>query len=409
MIDHERFLSSAARNFQESAIRKAGALAATNPDLISFSAGYPAPDTFPWDQLQDVSRELLTSQDGTVLQYGATRGYRPLIEQVVQRLTSSGITTTPDRIVITTGSQQGLDLIGRVLLDPGDVVLVELPTYSGAIAAFHNLQAELVGVAQDAEGLSVDALADTIDRLAASGRRARFIYLTPNFQNPTGTLMSPQRRRQLLDAAARDDLLIVEDDPYGSIYFEDTTTPEHTRPLKADDADERVVYLGTISKTLVPGLRVAWLVAPAAIIQRVELAKQATDLCTGVFDQRLVHASLERGIVDALAPRLRVVYQRKRTVMEYALREQLRGRARWATPRGGFFLWVDFGEGVDDRSLFERAVAHGVSFVMGSAFFVDGGGHQFARLAFSAPSHDQIREGVRRLALASNLDAGQVR
>jgi 2-aminoadipate transaminase len=402
MIDHDRFLSTAARNFLESAIRKAGALAATVPDLISFSAGYPAVETFPWDQLKELSDELLMSRDGDVLQYGATRGYRPLIAQVVERLSSSGIAAAAEEVIITTGSQQGLDLIGRVLLDPGDVVLVELPSYSGAIAAFHNLQAALVGVPQDEEGLSITALHATVRELEAAGRRARIIYVTPNFQNPTGILMSRARRRQLLAAAAEHDLLIVEDDPYGTIYFEDTTTADDTRPIKADDSEARVVYLGTISKTLVPGFRVGWMVAPAPIALRVELAKQAIDLCTGVFDQRLVHAALERGLVDAIAPRLRAVYQRKRTVMEYALREHLRGRARWTSPRGGFFLWVDFGDGVDDRELFSRAVAHRVSFVIGSAFFVNEEGHQFARLSFSAPSHDRIREGVRRLADALN-------
>jgi DNA-binding transcriptional MocR family regulator len=406
MTDHSRFLSTAARQFQESAIRKAGALAATVPDLISFSPGYPAHETFPWDELKGISAELLASREGDVLQYGATRGYRPLIEQVRQRLATMGITAAFEEVVITNGSQQGLDLAGRVLLDPGDVALVELPAYSGAIAAFQNLQATLVGVPQDAEGISIAGLNTAIEELASSGRRARFVYVTPNFQNPTGALMSPARRQQLLAAAAEHDLLIVEDDPYGSIYFEDVTSAADTRPIKADDADGRVVYLGTISKTLVPGLRVAWMIAPAAITERVELAKQATDLCTGVFDQRLVHVSLERGIVDALGPKLRAVYQRKRTVMEYAMREQLGGRARWASPRGGFFLWVDFGEGIDDRALFARAVANQVSFVMGSAFFVNGEGHRFARLSFSAPSHDRIREGVRRLARAVDAVSG---
>jgi 2-aminoadipate transaminase len=409
-MDHEKFLSTAARQFEESAIRRTGALAGRVPDLISFAPGYPAAEMFPWPELAAITRDLLEKHDGNVLQYGPTRGYRPLIEQVIVSLGARGITTTPDEMLITTGSQQGLDLIGRVLLDPDDVVLVELPTYSGAIAAFRNLQATLVGVAQDEDGLSIEALDATVAQLTSSGRRARCVYVTPNFQNPAGLLMSMPRRQALLEAAARHDLLIIEDDPYGSLYFEDTTRFEETRPIKADDTDGRVVYLGSISKTLVPGFRVAWLVAPPLIAGKVELAKQAADLCSGVFDQRVVHAALERGIVAALAPRLRSHYQEKRTVMEQALRATVGDRVHWSQPRGGFFLWVEFPEHVDDRELFDRAVDRRVSFVIGSAFYVNpltGSdqvvSHRHARLAFSAPTDDRIREGIRRLAGA--LDA----
>jgi 2-aminoadipate transaminase len=402
-MDHQNFLSAAASAFEESAIRKAGTLAGRVPDLVSFAPGYPAAEMFPWEQLQAITRDLLERRDGEVLQYGATRGYRPLIERVVDSVNERGINTSVEEVIITTGSQQGLDLIGRVLLDPGDVVLVELPTYSGAIAAFRNLQASLVGIPQDEEGLSIEALETTTDRLRSSGRHVRVVYVTPNFQNPTGLLMSAARRQALLELAARRDLLIVEDDPYGTLYFEDTTRVEDTRPIKADDREGRVVYLGSISKTLVPGLRVAWLVAPAAIGSKVELAKQAADLCSGVFDQRIVHLALERGVVAAIAPALRTHYQDKRTVMEQALRDRLPGRVRWSQPRGGFFLWAEFEQGVDDRELFDRSVEQRVSFVQGSAFYVNGGGHRFARLSFSAPSHDRIRAGVARLRVA--LDA----
>lgn len=400
MIEHRQFLSTAALNFQESAIRKTGALVGRIPDLVSLAAGVPATEMFPWEDLQGISRELFASRESSVLQYGATRGYRPLIDQLVAYLAESGVRTRPEEYIITSGSQQGLDLAGRVLLNPGDVVLVELPTYSGAVAAFHNQQAALVGVAQDEEGLSIDALETTVARLAAEGARPRFVYVTPNFQNPSGILMTPARRLGLLEAAARLDLLILEDDPYGSIYFDDTTRVEETRPIKADDAEGRVIYLGTISKTLVPGFRVAWMVAPPAITERVELAKQAIDLHSGAFDQRVVHAALERGIVQSLAPKLRAHYQAKRTVMEEALREELGDRVRWTQPRGGFFLWAKFDDAVDDRYLFECAVNERVSFVIGSAFYVNGEGHQYARLSFSSPSHERIRLGVLRLRRA---------
>ncbi|MFN2446138.1 MAG: PLP-dependent aminotransferase family protein [Vicinamibacterales bacterium] len=400
MIDPASFLSAAARTYQESAIRKTGALAARVPDLISFAAGSPAPEMFPWDELASISGDLLGRRDGHVLQYGATRGYRPLIEQIVAHIAGSGIKTAAESVVVTTGSQQGLDLAGRVLIDPGEVVLVELPTYSGAIAAFHNLQATLVGVPQDASGLDVQALGEVIRALADEGRRPRFLYLTPNFQNPTGLLMSRTRRLELLEAAASHNLLILEDDPYGSLYFEDVTDADETTPIKADDEEGRVVYLGTLSKTLVPGLRVGWMVAPVAIAERVELAKQAADLCSGIFDQRIAHLALERGVVDTLGPKLRALYAGKRNAMEGALRDRLSGRVRWQQPRGGFFIWVELLGGVDDRALFARAVAQKVSFIVGSAFFVNGEGHQFVRLSFSAPTPERIVEGVGRLAAA---------
>jgi len=401
MTDLSNSLSTAAQQFQESAIRRSGMLGAAIPGLISLAAGYPSPDVFPWDDLQSITADLLARRDGNTLQYGATRGYRPLIEQLLAKtLKDRGITGTFDEMIITTGSQQGLDLVGRVLIDPGDVILVELPTYSGAIAAFHNLQGQFAGVQQDAEGMDLAALDRTIAGLHAKGQRAKFIYVTPNFQNPAGLLMSRTRRLALLDAARRHDLVILEDDPYGSIYFEDTTTVAETRPIKADDTDGRVVYLGSFSKVLVPGLRVAWMVAPLAIAQKVELAKQAADICSSVFDQRIVHGALDRGVVDRIAPSLRAHYQAKRTVMEQALQASLVGRVKWTSPRGGFFLWIELPKGVDDRELFERALKAKVSFVIGSAFFVDGQGHRFARLSFSGISHEQITEGIARLAAA---------
>jgi 2-aminoadipate transaminase len=393
-------LSKAAVNFQESAIRRIGALSASTPGLISLAAGYPAPDVFPWQDLESITAGILARHDGNTLQYGATRGYRPLIEHLLAHtLHARGISAQFEDVIITSGSQQGLDLVGRVLIDPGDTVIVELPTYSGAIAAFHNLQASLAGVPQDSEGIDIPSLDRVAAELKRQGRPAKFVYVTPNFQNPAGLLMSARRRRELLDAARRHDLMILEDDPYGSIYFEDVTTLEDTRPIKADDTDQRVIYLGSFSKILVPGLRVAWMVSPREIAQKVELCKQAADISSGVFDQRIVHGALAGGVIDRIAPGLRAHYQAKRTVMEQALRSHLDGRVRWTSPRGGFFLWIEM-PGIDDRQLFDRAIEEKVSFVLGSAFFVNGEGHQFARLAFSGINHQQIAQAIERLAAA---------
>ncbi|MBY0494236.1 MAG: PLP-dependent aminotransferase family protein [Cyanobacteria bacterium] len=393
-------LSKAAQHFQESAIRRVGALGGSMPGLISLAAGYPSPEVFPWDDLQAITAQILARRDGNTLQYGATRGYRPLIEHLLANtLTARGISSRFDDVIITSGSQQGLDLVGRVLIDPGDPVIVELPAYSGAIAAFHNLQASLVGVPQDHEGIAIAAVDRVAAEVAKQGRPAKFVYVTPNFQNPAGLLMSARRRRELLEAARRNNLVILEDDPYGSIYFDDVTTFDDTRPMKADDRDGRVIYLGSFSKILVPGLRVAWMVAPPAIARKVELCKQAADISSGVFDQRMVHGALAGGVIDRIAPGLRAHYQAKRTVMEKALNANLKDRVKWTSPRGGFFLWIEM-PGVDDRELFDRAIEQKVSFVPGSAFFVNGQGHEFARLSFSGITPDQIEQGISRLAAA---------
>ena len=377
-----------------------GSLAAQVPDLISFAPGHPDPSTFPWDAIRESAETLLGGSDGNVLQYGGTRGYRPLLESLTDVLTSRGITSTLEERILTTGSQQALDLLGRVLLDPGDVVLVELPTYTGAITAFSNVQALLVGVPQDDDGVNLQALDETFQRQTSSGRRVKFLYVVPNFQNPTGLLISLQKRLALLEWAARRDVLIVEDDPYGALYFPDSTTPEETRPIKADDVEGRVVYLGSFSKTLAPGFRVGWIVGSPQLTAKIELAKQAADLCSGSLDQRLVHRAIAAGLLGTRVDELRLYYQAKRTVMRQALDAELAGRLRWSPPRGGFFLWATVPSGLDADRLLMRAIQERVNYVAGKAFFVDGSGADTLRLCFSQATDEQIVEGVRRLARA---------
>jgi 2-aminoadipate transaminase len=397
-MNYQRFFSRAADLMQGSAIRKMGTLGARVPDLISFAPGYPAPDSFPWEPFRAIVDDLLREQEPTTLQYGPTRGFRPLLESLVEVLAGRGIRCTPDQLLVTTGSQQGLDLVARVLLDPGDVVLVELPTYTGAITAFRNAQAELVGIRQDEDGIDLADLDATMARLRVDGRRVRFLYVVPNFQNPTGLLIGREKRARLLEAAARHDILIVEDDPYGELYFEDHGGPAHTRPIKADDGDGRVVYLSSFSKTLAPGFRVAWIAAPEAVLEKLEIAKQAADICTGALDQRVVWQAIVRGVLAAQGPRLRALYQARRDAMERGLRERLGAVASWPEPRGGFFVWVRLPEPIDAEAMLVRAAARKVIYVIGSAFYVDGAGRNLLRLSFSHPTIERIEEGVRRLA-----------
>jgi 2-aminoadipate transaminase len=311
---------------------------------------------------------------------------------------------------VTNGSQQGIDLIARVLVSPGDVVLVELPTFTGGIAAFKNAQAELVGVRQDANGIDLDDLDAVWQREHRAGKRIKLLYVIPNFQNPTGSLLALDRRARLLEWADRRDVLIVEDDPYGSLYFEDVATEGETRPLRADDPQGRVLYLNTVSKTLAPGFRVGWLVAPPVLIERFDTAKQSTDLTSGILDQCIVIEALRRGVIDRLAPQLRELYRSKRDAMEAAIREEIGTLLTWSQPKGGFFIWATLPDGLRDIDVLERALEHGVVFVVGSAFHVDGSGHNTIRLSFSAPTPERIREGVRRLAATLHsvpLDAAQ--
>ena len=400
MTDYNAFLSPTGRQLHESAIRRMGTVVARTADLVSFAAGYPDPSTFPWADLREIAGELLNGSDGTTLQYGPTRGYRPLLESITGVLKSRGITAPLEDLIITSGSQQGLDLVARVLISPGDVVLVELPAYTGAISAFKNMQAELVGVKQDPDGINIEDLDAVCVRERKAGRRVNLLYLVPNFQNPTGLLLSLDKRTRLVEWAERRDVLIIEDDPYGALYFEDVATAAETRPIRADDEHGRVIYLSTFSKTLAPGFRVGWMVAPATLIERFDTAKQAIDLTSGILDQRIVHQAILRGVIDRAAPALRDLYRRKREVMEQALRTELGDRLSWLVPKGGFFLWATLAAGYDDTSLLERALEQRLVFVIGSAFYVDGTGHDRIRLSFSAPSVERIQEGVRRLASA---------
>jgi len=418
MIDYESFLSRAGHLMQESAIRRMGTLIAQKRDIISFAPGYPAPETFPWHEFQEIARELLSGSDGGVLQYGPTRGFRPLLENITSIMGQRGVATGLDRLLITSGSQQGLDLVARVLLDPGDVALVELPTYTGAITAFRNVQGDMVGVRQERDGIDLDDLERVYARLKSAGRRIRFLYVVPNFQNPTGLLIGLDKRRRLLEWAGKRDVLIVEDDPYRELFFEDSTTDADVRPIKADDDEGRVIYLSSFSKTLAPGFRVAWIDAPPQLASKFEMAKQAADLLTGSLDQRIVFEASRRGLLHRQLPALRRHYQAKRDVMVQALGAALGASVTWPAPRGGFFLWATLPDGIDADRMLARAVDHGVIYVAGDAFFVNApreGGDEsrgsaprnLVRLSFSAPTADRIREGVSRLAatIRGELDA----
>ena len=318
-----------------SAIRRMGMLLAQSRDIISFAPGYPAADTFPWHEFTEITPRVAVGADGSVRSTVRRAASSPLLEAIGGIMASRGVTTAVENLIITTGSQQGLDLVARVLLDPGDVVLVELPTYTGAITAFRNVQASMVGVPQEADGIDLGALDETWQRLIRDGRRVRLLYVVPNFQNPTGLLIGLEKRRRLLDWAERRNLLIVEDDPYRELYFEDSATEADVRPIRADDDNGRVVYLSSFSKTLAPGAY-AWRGSRHRPARREVRARQAGGgpVHRRARPARGLRGGQATGISKAAAAAAPPHYQAKRDVMVEALRAEFGDTVRWPAPRG---------------------------------------------------------------------------
>jgi DNA-binding transcriptional MocR family regulator len=297
---------------------------------------------------------------------------------------------------MTTGSQQALHLLATVLLDPGDVILVELPTYVGALSAFYGRRAELAGVRQDEEGIVPEDLAAVIARVRGAGGRIKFLYTIPNFQNPSGRLLSQPRRETVLEIARRERILVIEDDPYGELVFDEEA--ETTPIASGDEGLEAVVYLGSFSKILAPGLRCGFIIAPPAVLQKAQLAKEAADLCSGMLDQSIVDEFCAAGELPAQIARVRDFYRARSRALLGALEEHLGGRATWTPTRGGLFTFLTAGDGLDARALVPAAIEAGVAYVPGSAFFVDGSGRNTMRLTFAKEPDERMREGVRRLA-----------
>lgn len=391
----DEFFSADSRNFRASAIR-AFAHLINDPRVISFAGGLPSPATFPAERIASLTAEILRDRKEVALQYGPTPGVPRLRESIAAIATARGIRAQAERVLVTTGSQQALHLAATVLVDPGDVVLVELPTYIGGLSAFHGRRASLVGVAQDEDGVLPDALREAIRTVRRNGGRPKFFYTIPNFQNPSGRLLAAERRREVLAIAREEGVLILEDDPYGELVFDDTA---NTRPIAADDEGlDHVVYLGSFSKVLAPGLRCGFIVAAPAMLQRMQLAKEAADLCSGMLDQSIVDELCARGELPAQIAAVRAFYRDRSAVLMGALREHFGGRAQWTEARGGLFTFLTVADGIDAAALVPRAIESGVAYVPGSAFFVDGSGANTMRLTFAKEPDDRMREGIARLA-----------
>jgi 2-aminoadipate transaminase len=385
----DAFFSRDARAFRPSAIR-AFAKLINDPNIISFAGGVPNPETFPAERIAEIAERVVRERRTVALQYGPTRGLPRLCAFIADLCTFRGFKTTADDVLTTTGSQQALDLIAHTLLDPGDVVAVELPTYIGGSSSFFARSAELVGVQQDDDGIVPESL-----REVASRRRIKLLYTIPNFQNPSGRLMTQQRRAEVLAIAEEHDFLVIEDDPYGELVYVDGAD---TTAMKARDAHERVLYLGSFSKVLAPGLRCGWIVAAKPLLERLEIAKQAADLCSGMLDQSIVDEFCAGGELAPQIGRVRAFYRGKRGVLIEELQRHFSGRAQWTPADGGLFTFVTLNDDIDTAARVADAVARGVAYIPGGPFFVDGSGRNTMRLTFAKESDERMREGVARLA-----------
>jgi 2-aminoadipate transaminase len=390
---YDKILSMTGRKLRPNEIRKLTALLGRG-DIISFAAGAPSADTFPIEELAEIAARVFRERGKLALQYGPTKGSSTLIEGVVATMQKRGVQTEASEIVMTTGSQQGLDLISRLLIDAGDVALVELPSYIGGTIALHNAQAIMIGVRQDEGGIVLDDLRDKLVQAKAAGQRVKCLYTIPNFQNPSGVSLAPERRAEIIAIAEEHDFLIIEDDPYFELHFEKDAT--NLKPLAALNK-ERVIYLSSFSKVLAPGLRTAWVQAPKEIAAKLELIKEGADLSSSVFDQAIVATAVREGLVEKRLPEIRQFYQVRLQAMLDGLEKHAPKGSSWTKPTGGFFILMEVADSIDTTKLLPEAIERGVAYVPGQPFFVDASGTNTLRLAYSKETPEKISEGIERL------------
>jgi len=394
--DLEKVFSRNARGMKKSVIRELLKLT-RRPEVISFAGGLPDLSAFPVEEVADVTVDVLRRDGVTALQYSPTEGDPKLKEELItHHEREDGISLSPENILITVASQQGLDLVAKVFIDRDDPVIVGMPTYVGGLGAFRAYGANMMGVPIDEHGMKMDALERKLDKLKKEGKKPKFIYVVPDFQNPAGITMSEERRRKLIELARCYDVLILEDSPYKELRYEG----DSVRSIFSLDADGQVVGLHTFSKILFPGMRLGWVIGPEPVIQKLTIAKQSTDLCTPAFTQAIVAEFAARGLLQKNIDSVKEVYREKRQIMLDALEQympKLQG-LRWTKPEGGLFLWVTLPKYMDSEELFFEAVEQNVAFVIGTAFYCNNGGRNTMRLNFSFPTKEDIVEGVKRLA-----------
>ncbi|MEV4251916.1 PLP-dependent aminotransferase family protein [Spirillospora sp. NPDC049652] len=366
---------------------------ASRPEVVSLAGGMPYVSALPLDEFGGMVGDLIARNGAEALQYASAQGDPRLREQICEVMALEGVQACADDVIVTVGAQQALDLITRIFVNPGDVVLAEGPSYVGALGTFASYEADVVHVAMDENGLVPEALEETLARLRRDGRTVKFLYTVPTFQNPAGVTLSAPRRARLLEIAAEYDILIIEDNPYGLLGFDG----EPMRALRADDS-ERVIYLGTFSKTIASGLRVGWALAPHAVRAKLVLAAESAVLCHSSFSQLAVREYLATQPWREQIKEFRQLYRDRRDAMLDALQTLMPEGCTWTRPAGGFFVWLTLPEGLDAKAMAPRAIAERVAYVPGTGFYADGNGRRDMRISYCYPEPDRIREGVRRLA-----------
>jgi 2-aminoadipate transaminase len=389
-IDH--FLSRPAKGMKRSAIREILKLL-QKPGMISFAGGLPAPETFPVNDLKEIALEVLEKEGAFALQYGTTEGDPLLRKMLVDRHNRLGLNIGIENLIITTGSQQALDLIARILIDPGDYVLCGLPSYHGGINAFVSYGAKMKGILLDEEGMKPEELEKAIITLKDLGRRIKFIYLIPDFQNPAGITLPESRRLRIIEIAEKYDLLIVEDSPYREIRFEGVSQ----KMMYALDNTGRVITLSTFSKIFAPGFRVGWAIGQPMILDKIVLAKQTADLCTAAFVQRILARYLEKGLLEVNLPKTIALYRERRDQMLECFKKYMPEEVSWTKPEGGLFIFVTMPKGLNATAILKKAIENNVAFVDGSTFFCNDQGHNTMRINFSYSNKLEIETGVERL------------
>jgi len=407
MLNYEQFYSTCAKGMKKSEIREILKLI-SKPGVISFAGGLPAPDLFPLQEIKEIAAYVMDKEGKTALQYGTTEGNNALREELLKFLEKEGIHLAMEQIFILTSSQQGLDLVAKIFIDPGDVVLCGRPTYVGAIQAFHSYQAVMRPVEIDDGGISIEGLDREIDSLIHTQcKKPKFIYVVPDFQNPSGITLTLERRKRLVELAEKYDLLIVEDSPYRQLRFEGEPEP----PIISLNA-QRVLSIYTFSKILLPGFRLGWMAGPKELIQKAIMAKQAVDLCAPPFNQAIFAEFIKRGLLEKQIQKIIVVYKEKRDYMLDRLETYMADieGIKWTKPSGGLFLWVTLPGILDATEMFLNAVEKKVAYVVGSAFDPDGTDRQTLRLNFSYATIEEIDKGIQRLAevIKEKLEQTQV-
>jgi 2-aminoadipate transaminase len=363
------------------------------PEVISLAGGLPDTSTFPPESFAAQMTRIAHESSAEALQYGPTEGFERTKECIAEVMAAEGMWPDLEDIIVTTGGQQAIDLVAKTLVDPGDPVICEAPTYPGAVPVFSAYQAETLQVEMDDEGMRIDELEALLDRLASDGRRPKFIYSVPSFQNPAGVTLSAERRRRLVELARERELLVVEDNPYGLLRYEG----EPTEPLYKLDGGDYVLYLGTFSKILSPGIRLGWLCAPPPVMEKIVLGKQASDLCTSTLTQYFVLEYFAEGRWQEYVADLVKIYRDRRDAMLDALERHFPAEATWTRPQGGLFVWATLPDYIDTTDLLAKALREDVAFVPGPAAYVDGRGRHSMRLNFSGSETEEIREGIRRI------------